>query len=226
PCKKKSKKIGCKARLIATCYFSNPEEVVITVDGNHCHVLGSSGGLRYLPLSADVKVAILQRLQEGYNTRSVRFTMHRAFRSHNEASTSILHRDNYIHSEDVYNIFRKVFERAYKRYDDQKASVKLWLNHLETKNYSVFIDNDYDSSFAFGFCSTWQAFLLAETKDFSLDATHNTTAFKDDLLYTLVIWHAEAATGCPVAYLFTIDRSFLASKSLTLPFKTFYQSLF
>ena len=152
--------------------------------------------------------------------------MHRAFRFHNEASTNILHRGNFIHSGDVYNIFRKVFEGAYKRYDDQKASVKLWLNHLETKNYSVFIDNDYDSSFAFGFCSTWQAFLLAETKDFSLDATHNTTAFKDDLLYTLVIWHAEAATGCPVAYLFTIDRSFLASKSLALPFKTFYQSLF
>ncbi|KAG1168360.1 hypothetical protein G6F70_009151 [Rhizopus microsporus] len=54
----------------ATCYFSNPEEVVITVDDNHCHVLGSAEDLQYLPLSADVKVAILQRLQEGYNTRS------------------------------------------------------------------------------------------------------------------------------------------------------------
>ena len=195
--------------MIATCYFSNPEEVAITVDGNHCHVLGSAEDLQYLPLSADVKVAILQRLQEGYNTRSVRFTMHRAFRSHNEASTSILHRDNYIHSEDVYNIFRKVFERAYKRYDDQKASVKLWLNHLETKNYNVFTDNDYDSLFTFGFCLTWQASLLAKTKDFSLDATHNTTAFKDGLLYTLVIRHAETGTGCPAAFLFTTDRSFL-----------------
>ena len=56
--------------------------------------------------------------------RSIRFTMHGAFRSHNEASTSIAHRDNFIHSEDEYNIFRKVFERAYKRYEDQKASVK------------------------------------------------------------------------------------------------------
>ena len=45
PCKKKSKKIRCKARLIATCYFSNPEEVVITVDGNHCHVFGSAEDL-------------------------------------------------------------------------------------------------------------------------------------------------------------------------------------
>ena len=122
--KKKSKKIRCKARLIATCYFSNPEEVVITVDGNHCYVLGSAEDLQYLPLSADVKEAILQRLQEGYNTRSVRFAMHRAFRSHNEASTSIPHRDNFIHSEDVYNIFRKVFERAYKKYGNQKTSVK------------------------------------------------------------------------------------------------------
>ena len=60
PCKKKSKKIECKARLIATCYFSNPEEVVITVDGNHCHILGSTKDLQYLPLSADVKEAILQ----------------------------------------------------------------------------------------------------------------------------------------------------------------------
>ncbi|CEI86774.1 hypothetical protein RMCBS344292_01203 [Rhizopus microsporus] len=118
------KKIRCKARLIATCYFSNPEEVVITVDGNHCYVLGSAEDLQYLPLSADVKEAILQRLQEGYNTRSVRFAMHRAFRSHNEASTSIPHRDNFIHSEDVYNIFRKVFERAYKKYGNQKTSVK------------------------------------------------------------------------------------------------------
>ena len=149
PCKKKkkSKKIRCKARLIATCYFSNPEEVVITVDGNHCYVLGSAEDLQYLPLSADVKEAILQRLQEGYNTRSVRFAMHRAFRSHNEASTSIPHRDNFIHSEDVYNIFRKVFERAYKKYGNQKTSVKHWLNYLETKNYNVFIDNDYNSSF-------------------------------------------------------------------------------
>ena len=51
----KKKKIECKARLIAICYFSNPEEVVITVDGNHCHVLGSAEDLQYLPLSADVK---------------------------------------------------------------------------------------------------------------------------------------------------------------------------
>ncbi|CEJ02024.1 hypothetical protein RMCBS344292_16041 [Rhizopus microsporus] len=187
---KKSEKIGCKARLIATCYFSNPEEVVITVDGNHCHVLGSAEDLQYLPLSIDVREAIFQRLQEGYNTRSVRFAMHKAFRSQNEASTSTPHRDNFIHSEDGYNIFRKVFERAYKRHDDQKASVKLWLNHLETKNYNVFIDNDYDSSFTFGFCSNWQTSLLAKTKDFSLDATHNTTASKDGLLYTLVIRHA------------------------------------
>ncbi|CEG74033.1 hypothetical protein RMATCC62417_09306 [Rhizopus microsporus] len=188
---KKSKKIGCKARLIATCYFSNSEEVVITVDGNHCHVLGS----------ADVKEAILQRLQEGYNARSVRFAMHRAFHSHNEASTSIPHRDNFIHSEDVYNIFRKVFDRAYKRHDDQKASAKLWLNHLETKNYNLFIDNEYDSSFTFGFYSTWQASLLAKTKDFSLGVTHNTTVFKDGLLYTLVIRHAETGTGCPLYHL-------------------------
>ncbi|ORE13591.1 hypothetical protein BCV71DRAFT_277725, partial [Rhizopus microsporus] len=114
-----------------------------------------------------------------------------------------------IHSEDVYNIFRKVFERAYKRHADQKASVKLWLNHLETKNYNVFTDNDYDSLFTFGFCSTWQASLLAETQDLSLDATHNTTAFKDGLLYTLVIRHAETGTGCPVTFLFITDRFFL-----------------
>ncbi|CEG69946.1 hypothetical protein RMATCC62417_05931 [Rhizopus microsporus] len=107
---KKSKKIGCKARLIATCYFSNPEKLVITVDGNHCHVLGSAEDLQYLPQSANVNKAILQRLQEGYNTRSVRFAMHRAFRSHNEAPTSIPHRDSFIHSEDVYNIFRKVLK--------------------------------------------------------------------------------------------------------------------
>ncbi|CEG70856.1 hypothetical protein RMATCC62417_06677 [Rhizopus microsporus] len=135
--------------------------------------------------------------------------MHRTFRSYNEASTNIPRRDSFIHSEDEYNIFRKVFERAYKRHDDQKASVKLWLNHLETKNYNVYIDNDCDSSSTFGFCSTWQASLLAETKDFSLDATHNTAVFKDGLLYTLKIRHAETGTGCPVAYLFTTDRSFL-----------------
>ena len=151
PCKK-SKKIGCKAHLIATCYFSNPEEVVITVGGNDCHVLGSAEDLQYLSLSADVKEAILQRLQEGYNTRSVRFAMHRAFRLQNEVSTSIPHRGNFIHSEDMYNIFRRVFERAYKRHDNQNASVKLWLNHLETKNYNVFTDNDYDSLFTSGFC--------------------------------------------------------------------------
>ncbi|KAG1178264.1 hypothetical protein G6F70_004984 [Rhizopus microsporus] len=39
---------------------NNPEEVVITVDGNHCHILGSTKDLQYLPLSADVKEAILQ----------------------------------------------------------------------------------------------------------------------------------------------------------------------
>ncbi|KAG1174052.1 hypothetical protein G6F70_003568 [Rhizopus microsporus] len=64
-------------------------------------------------------------------------------------------------------------------------------------------------SLTFGFYSTWQASVLAETKDFSLDATHNTTAFKDGLLYTLVIRHLETGTGCPVAFLFTTERSFL-----------------
>ncbi|KAG1176153.1 hypothetical protein G6F70_002965 [Rhizopus microsporus] len=34
---------------------NNPEEVVITVDGNHCHVLGSAEDLQYLSMSADVK---------------------------------------------------------------------------------------------------------------------------------------------------------------------------
>jgi hypothetical protein len=135
--------------------------------------------------------------------------MHRAVRSQNEAEASIPHRNSFIHSEDVYNVFRKIFERAYKRHEDQKASVKLRLNHLESKNYNAYIDNNYDSSFTFGFCSSWQASLLAETKDFSLDATHNTTAFKNGLLYTLVIRHAETGTGCPIAYLFTAGRSFL-----------------
>ncbi|CEG76194.1 hypothetical protein RMATCC62417_11124 [Rhizopus microsporus] len=179
------------------------------MDGNNCHVLGSAEDLQYLPLSADVKEAISQRLQEEYNTRSIRFAMHRAFRSQNEAAVSIPHRDKLIHSEDVYNIFRKVFEKVYKKHDDQKASVKLWLHHLESKNYNAYVDSDYNSSFTFGLCSSWHASLLAESKDFSLDATHNTTAFKDGLLYTLVIRHAGTGTGCPVAYLFTTDRSFL-----------------
>ena len=66
---------------------------------------------------------------------------------------------------------------------------------------------------------------LAEAKNFSLDATHNTTVFKNDLLYALVIRHAETGTGSPIAFFFTTDRSFLACKSLVLPFKTFCQSL-
>ncbi|ORE08907.1 hypothetical protein BCV72DRAFT_303285 [Rhizopus microsporus var. microsporus] len=125
--------IALEARLIATCYFGNPEEVAITADGNYCQVLGSAEDFQFLPLYADVKEAIFQRLQEGYNMRSVRFALHRAFRSQNEAA---------------------VFEKAYRRHDDQKASVKLWLNHLESKNYNVYIDNGYDSSFTFEFCSS------------------------------------------------------------------------
>ncbi|ORE19322.1 hypothetical protein BCV71DRAFT_234233 [Rhizopus microsporus] len=86
-----------------------------------------------------------------------------------------------------------------------------------TGNYNVFTDNDYDSLFTFGFCLTWQASLLAKTKDFSLDTMHNTTAFKDSRLYTLVIRHAETGTGCPAAFLFTTDRSFLAFSDLIRP---------
>ncbi|CEJ00256.1 hypothetical protein RMCBS344292_14317 [Rhizopus microsporus] len=151
----KCHRAGSKQHAMAvqrTLQKNNPEEVVITVGGNDCHVLGSAEDLQYLSLSAYVKEAILQRLQEGYNTRIVRFAMHRAFCLQNEVSTSIPHRGNFIHCEDMYNIFRRVFERAYKRHDHQNASVKLWLNHLETKNYNVFTDNDYDSLFTSGFC--------------------------------------------------------------------------
>lgn len=171
----------------------------------HNHVPGSIDDVQYLSLSKSAKSMLRGELEKGYSQRKVRLAMRKEFRANPEMYTP---RDTYVNSKEVYNIYRGVQERAYRKHRDEAISTRLWLENLRAEEgFSVFFSDNFQETFSFGFVSPWQRSLLRSTSAFCLDATHKTTAIGGDLLYTIVIRHSDTGTGCPVAYLFTKDQS-------------------
>ncbi|KAG0162410.1 hypothetical protein DFQ30_002081 [Apophysomyces sp. BC1015] len=62
----------------------------------------------------------MQRLSEGYRQRDIRVMLQRHLRSELESNEdslqNIVHRDQAIHGNDIYNIYRKAQEAAYKKH--------------------------------------------------------------------------------------------------------------
>ncbi|GAA5803434.1 hypothetical protein HPULCUR_008916 [Helicostylum pulchrum] len=225
---KKSKKIECTANLVATCYKSDPNNVVLHHTGNHNHQIGGLEDLKFLPLSQVAKQLIEQRLREGFKKRDTRISIQNHFLHYSQANLNtdveqslgneaqvIVHRDQMVHSTEIYSIYKKIQKAFYKKADDQKESVKLWLTELkENEGYDTFLADNFDSTFSFGFVSPWQKALLIESESESvcLDVTHCTSNIDKGILYTIVTRHPWTGTGCPVAFFFTTDHSMLPVK--------------
>lgn len=224
---KASKKTDCKAKLKVTCYKESPDVVRIVHLGTHNHVLGSSDDLRHLPLSKDRRAVIMERLRKGYSKRDCRIAIQNDFRKYiaNEGLLSdnsgnnlpVLHRDQVVHADEIYNMYKKIQESSYKKDVDEKKSVKLWLEELETKGHSTFVHTTYENDFTFVLSSPWQKQLLLNSTMICLGATHCVSHIQRGIMYTIVVRHPLTGTGCPVAYMFTEDHS-MAPITVSLSF--------
>ena len=171
PVQKKSKQVGCKARLNVVCYDNDPDVVHFEYKNEHSgHVPLSLEDVRYLPNSPEVKQRILDELRKGYNVREVRSYMQRQYQH-----LAPTHRDSYISTVDVYNIYYRYRQEVFcSKDEDDFTSVDLWLKDLQSAGYYTWIDTvDQDPTqqllltaerFTFGFCAPWQMELLVNAK--------------------------------------------------------------
>ncbi|KAG1138593.1 hypothetical protein G6F37_010815 [Rhizopus arrhizus] len=222
---KASKKCHCPARLKVTCFKRNPEMVTVEAIGEHNHEIGGLEDLQHLPLSKEARDYIEGRLNEGYGKRDTRISIQKNYRMYMQnlsanfsgSSSSVMHRDQMVHADEIYNIYKKIQEKFYKRAQDQRESVKIWLEELTVESgYKTFVGTDFDDNFTFGLSSPWQQQLLLQATSICLDATHCVTNIVKAILYTIVIRHPLTGTGCPVAYMFTEDHSMYPIKEFPM----------
>ncbi|CEG69960.1 hypothetical protein RMATCC62417_05944 [Rhizopus microsporus] len=110
----------------------------------------------------------MQRLREGYNKRDYRIAIQKDFRKFTrdflmlpkDSNSQVLHRDQIVHQDEVYNLYKIVQESFYRKAVDEKESVGLWLEELKGKSYSTFKHSTFENDFTFGFSSPWQKQLL------------------------------------------------------------------
>ncbi|CEG65970.1 hypothetical protein RMATCC62417_02636 [Rhizopus microsporus] len=150
---KASKKTDCKAKLKATCLKSDPNSVEIVHIGVHNHEIGGVEDLKYLPLSKEKKEIIMQRLREGYNKKDFRKFTRGFLMLPEDSNSQVLHRDQMVHQDEVYNLYKIVQESLYRKAVDEAESVGLWLEELKGKNYSMFKHSNFENDFTFGFSS-------------------------------------------------------------------------
>ncbi|KAI8379000.1 hypothetical protein BD560DRAFT_389237 [Blakeslea trispora] len=109
PVQRASKKIGCSGSLEVTCFIKDPTTVSIQYKGHHNHVPGSADDVKYLPLSAAVQLEIEERLRGGQDRKEIRVALNKHFTELAAVSSSAsMHRDQFVHRNDVYNIFRRI----------------------------------------------------------------------------------------------------------------------
>ncbi|KAL7323439.1 hypothetical protein PS15p_211343 [Mucor circinelloides] len=158
---KASKKIDCPVKLMTYCYKNDPSNVVLSVINQHNHHIGGVSDMQYLPLSEKTKKLIMQRLNEGFAVRASRLAIQNNFHQYlrdniaTDASfgSSIVHRDQMVHADEIYNLYKKIQEKSYKLTDGQQESIKLWLAKLSEKGCQTFLGADFVNSYAFGFVS-------------------------------------------------------------------------
>ena len=120
---KKSKQVGCRAILKASCLKSDPTKVIITYKHDHKnHILGSIEDVQYLPCSDEVRDRIREELEKGYDVRDVR-----TYLQHEYADTMDNQHDAYISIAVVYNIYYNYRQQRCQRDQDNFILVRLWL---------------------------------------------------------------------------------------------------
>ncbi|KAI9487049.1 MAG: hypothetical protein EXX96DRAFT_551630 [Benjaminiella poitrasii] len=137
PMQKRSKKDGCSAKMKIISYVNNPESVSDIHMNTHNHNVGSTEELQHLPLSNDVKNYIIDHLRHGYDKRDIRISIQNNFKEYvsnylnfsvvegNDPLNMIIHKDQMIHSDDIYNLYKNIQQEKYQRDKNQYESVKL-----------------------------------------------------------------------------------------------------
>ncbi|SAL96321.1 hypothetical protein [Absidia glauca] len=200
---KKSKKVGCSGRLLVQCFTLDPSVVKFSITSDHSnHVPGSPEDVHTLPVSSAHLAQVIEQMKYSRDCRRIGLdTLHQL-----ENFATAYRRANY---EDIYNQLRRQSDLLYRREEDDMASFKSWLDHLQTSGYVVFDSDDGPRSqdwFARGFHSPAQQQLIPTTKSFCLDATHNICHSIQTVLYSLVIRHPISGRGYPVSYMITNNR--------------------
>jgi hypothetical protein len=110
----------------------------------------------------------MQKLVEGYECRDIRVLTQRQLNQHiqknfnivvngnNSTINSIIHRDQVVDPNEVYNQYKRIQERFYKKHIDQQESIISWLNELSVvKGYDVYLSPDFNNKYTFTFMSAW-----------------------------------------------------------------------
>lgn len=203
---KRSKKKGSRARLTIKCFAGNPSKVYYKVTrGHRKHKPGTISDVKFLKTSSAIKERITRMLESGeyYSVRQIQSTL--------QQQLSLLprrHRDRQVRTEAIYHLFRQWRHARARKDVSDFTSVKGWLTGLASMSFTVWQGTLGDEPpYAFGFCSPWQRVLLKQHPYWSLDATHHMGNYTNAVLFTIVIRHAVADRGVPVAYMLTNDQS-------------------
>ncbi|ORE00929.1 hypothetical protein BCV72DRAFT_218239, partial [Rhizopus microsporus var. microsporus] len=98
----------------------------------------------------------------------------------------------------------------YKKHNEQKESIKLWLKNLQQqRGYFIYIAQNLEQSYTFGFVSPWQRQQLIRAESFCLEATHCVSNIANVILYNIVVRYSITRSGCPVAFFFTNGHSMI-----------------
>lgn len=109
-----------------TCFKDDPKNVVFTFQKEHNNEVGTRDDFSYLPVSKTTKDFIMQKLVEGYDCRDIRISIQRELNQHiqekfnivvdgNDSINSIIHRDQVIDSNEVYNQYKKKSRKSLQR---------------------------------------------------------------------------------------------------------------
>lgn len=127
PVQKRSKKVGCTARLNGICYVDSPDTVTFEYIGSHVnHVPRSIEDVQYLPNTEEVRKRIEGELLKGFSVRQVRQFMQREY-----ADGELNQREAHITTVDVYNIYHRVIVQATRRDTNDFSSIRSWLGEPE-----------------------------------------------------------------------------------------------
>lgn len=152
---------------------NDPEHVHLKFIGSHPHTFGGVDNMRFLPLSDGPRNVILERLCEGYRRRDIRYDCQGKLGAIDDATNKvnpIVHHKQLPAEGYIYDLWRQVQLEKIQKSVDQKASVRRWLGELRSKEFSVFIDANFDNNFIFGFSSLWPKSLLRECKSICVHA--------------------------------------------------------
>ena len=156
---KRSKQVGCVAKLSATCYEEAPTVVELTFKNAHTnHVPFSIEDVQYLQYSDELRERILEELRKGYDVRDIRTYLQHEYSEEDD----VVH-DAYISTAIVYNIYYKYRQEKSQFDHNDFVSVKLWLTKLSESGYHTWIATDEEeavdllseTAFAFGFLASW-----------------------------------------------------------------------